>query len=647
MITNRQIEIIKVLSQSKEPLKGEAIARVLYIPIRTLRNEFKQLYTMNSFFEKSGFQVFSKYGEGYFLEISNNELFTRFLIEHEPLSNYRDTFYEYEIQLIAVLLLSDDYFLLEELENILYINRTTLYEIISHLKNSLSEYNLKLIISRGKGYKIEGSELNVRLTMQLLLENNLTFINEKFTDYLIKDKNILEEILEIQLSTIRKFMRFEVPYKFLVQICEYIYISNQRNKLGKYTKVTESELTAQKKESPLTYQIASDIVSDINKKLNYNLTKYDEYYIYIMMKSYRILKIEDSPLRVRYFKLGYNALSYISSKININYEFNSLIFANRLASQLASLEARNKNGMPIIARYSSKINARRQLAPANEITYHILYYLFKYEGFMFSENDVYHLTPIFTFLSKRYILTYRKPNLVVISKRGANYAEIVKERILLTFQSLIGNIDCYDYMDFNSLDLNKYDLVFTDNVELSGLKNVFYFEEHINDQTMYKILKFLNTLYEKSVFSFLDENNILANQTISSVKQFWPILYEKLTSYYQFDMNIIIEELRERNDLLPFEIGNNSAVIFIQNKLFESTSFYIVHLKRPIIWDKEYVQVVFVICCKWDEFFGVGYLTNELRMLVNSSDKINRLISKPSYNNLVSIRNELIREYEL
>lgn len=228
MITNRQIEIIKVLSQSKEPLKGEAIARVLYISIRTLRNEFKQLYTMNSFFEKSGFQVFSKYGEGYFLEISNNELFTRFLIEHEPLSNYRDTFYEYEIQLIAVLLLSDDYFLLEELENILYINRTTLYEIISHLKNSLSEYNLKLIISRGKGYKIEGSELNVRLTMQLLLENNLTFINEKFTDYLIKDKNILEEILEIQLSTIRKFMRFEVPYKFLVQICEYIYFKSTK-----------------------------------------------------------------------------------------------------------------------------------------------------------------------------------------------------------------------------------------------------------------------------------------------------------------------------------------------------------------------------------------------------------------------------------
>ena len=77
MDNKRLIKIIKILSQSQHPVKGQELCEELGVTVRTLRNDIKE-YRQE--LKKHGLEIVSKHAVGYSLKIYNEEDLKCFII---------------------------------------------------------------------------------------------------------------------------------------------------------------------------------------------------------------------------------------------------------------------------------------------------------------------------------------------------------------------------------------------------------------------------------------------------------------------------------------------------------------------------------------------------------------------------------------
>lgn len=638
-ISIRQKDIIKYLSNKQVPCSGKNVSNFLGVSIRTVRNEFKSLQSFNANFEKVGFSITATKGVGYSIMIIDEFKFTEY---YHSLEGNVDKEYTEEMLLInvfGILLEEKSYFHLYQLEERLHENRKNIMKCIGILRNHLEYYHLMLVTSQSKGYFISGSEFHKRLALVHIQNTSDLSVLDIYIKYTENDKSIIDNA-NLIINIVKKYSDVSIPYKNIINLSKYISISKHRDEKG-FLLSGNGEDTINIFTDSVEYDLALRIICRINKSNSNEKNVIEAINFAKLIYAYKTTSFSKHTEKVKYYELGYNALRYINEKLNINREFNDVNFAKRLAGQPASIEYRSKHKIPIIHDLDTT-SRKREIGSAYEIAFHFINYLYYYHDITFSDQEVAYLSPVFTFLSRRNVITNKKLRGIVVTALGRNYSEIIQERIELVFPSYFEKIDSCDYSEINDYELEKYDIVFTDEDSKLDHKNIFVLNNYVNNKTMINMFEYINILNRKTVLSIITKKHIYSDVNVSRISDFWTILRNKMIGIYGTDL-IKSEKIEERESISSFEWGNNVAVIFIQSKNINITNLFFYHFKKRIKWRERSVQVVFVICCKWEEVFGVDYLNNDLRAMIRNEDAILKLISSPTHKTIISLLKEAMK----
>jgi len=139
MNDKRFLKLFKLLSNSQIPMKSEELCEQLDIAPRTLRNDLKKY---KSIFLENGVTLISKPGVGYCFEIFDQDLYFRFiqdLIKQETQDQHLIPVYPEERinYLIKSFLSTDNYIKIEDLEEELFVSRSTLINDLKEVRERL------------------------------------------------------------------------------------------------------------------------------------------------------------------------------------------------------------------------------------------------------------------------------------------------------------------------------------------------------------------------------------------------------------------------------------------------------------------------------------------------------------------------------
>lgn len=175
MRKNLSLSIIKELLNSKEPLKASELAASLNVSRRTLFNHIK---ISKELCEKNNSKLCCDRKKGYYIE---NPGTLRKVIKTLNLST---TFNRQESKLfVEYCLLSDNEYLhINELEEILYYSRPTIYKMLEEISEIFENHNIKLVVER-KGVIIVAGEKRRRRATRAWMKKarDLILANRKQT----------------------------------------------------------------------------------------------------------------------------------------------------------------------------------------------------------------------------------------------------------------------------------------------------------------------------------------------------------------------------------------------------------------------------------------------------------------------------------
>uniref|UniRef100_UPI00403F6656 BglG family transcription antiterminator n=1 Tax=Candidatus Enterococcus willemsii TaxID=1857215 RepID=UPI00403F6656 len=185
------MELLKVL-QSGNIISMEQLKETLLFSESKIRELLKELRKDG---EKNGFMIVTVSKRGYFLQISNEVVFEKYIAKQQNSFQKNVNRKNYRVSLILFLLLQNTgYISLEQIAEIIDVSRSTVINDMEDVRRRLNRYNLKLDSKVHYGTKIVGSEKDIRQLLSIISGEIVTSdtLSLEFFDF-IKDLDFTEE----------------------------------------------------------------------------------------------------------------------------------------------------------------------------------------------------------------------------------------------------------------------------------------------------------------------------------------------------------------------------------------------------------------------------------------------------------------------
>lgn len=156
------MQLLERLRSAVEPVSAQSLANSLGVSERTVRSHLK---TLDQDLKGQGAVVRSKTGVGYWLEISDEEALEDLLREADE----NNTFFAVNTVrqarahlLVRYFLCQEDYVSMEELEDVLFMGRTAVRQVLTRARGILGRSGLELVSRPRQGMILSGSEHDIR-----------------------------------------------------------------------------------------------------------------------------------------------------------------------------------------------------------------------------------------------------------------------------------------------------------------------------------------------------------------------------------------------------------------------------------------------------------------------------------------------------
>ncbi len=152
-------KILKIIS-NEEYLTSIKLAKLLKISEKTARVKLNHL---SKILKENGANIISKKGIGYTIKIEDEDKYKAFFNE------ITNKVFEYNVDLLIILLWKNDYIKIEEIIDLMYISRNIVSKELKSIEKVLKTYSLKLDRRPNYGINILGDEFIKRM---LILDIN-------------------------------------------------------------------------------------------------------------------------------------------------------------------------------------------------------------------------------------------------------------------------------------------------------------------------------------------------------------------------------------------------------------------------------------------------------------------------------------------
>lgn len=585
MISDRMSKIIKELNNSKKSyINSIELADMLGVSSRTVKRDLKEI---SEILKDNGAEVEAT-NQGYRLIINEDELFSQFIDENISSSAEVSGKKSDKVNGILELLLSNLYINQDKIADELYISRSSINKVMMDVKNILSEYKITIQNKPHYGYILEGNEIDIRNCMVRFLtqrkEDNSILISNRLVGFKEEDYyNLLEEIKNIFKDLKIRKNDIEINY-----ITRYIVISIFRVKYNCEI-VLDDNINISLDNSVIS--ASKTIAKKIKERFKVEFTFEDILYIsYIIGNNHiEIKELDDSGISVE--QMVIHAIDKIKNEYDIDF-FRDGTLLKGLINHLYTSYSRYCLNVtldnPLINLIKSKY--------IEAYNYSILFSkVFKEEyGISMTEEDIGYIALHFAASLERYIMN-NSLKAIIVCCSGVGTAELLKTRITKKFQN-IAIKGVYPAYILDSLELSDIDLIIS-TVNLEGVnleKEVINVSPLLTDEDEEKINEHVKKQRDYDYLqNLMSDDLFFTNIEASSKEEVIEIMTKAM-----IERDIITEETKEqilkREEMSSTEITNLVAIPHCIAKENKNSVLAIGILKRPIMWDKSQVQIVFL-----------------------------------------------------
>ena len=449
MVKKRYFEIINLVINSNDEITVKDISNLYNITERSIRYDIDEL---NVFFqEKNNKDI---------IEINNNRL--KILYSENEIEDIVENIKEKEyflsenerVNILSYeIFLSKNEFILQYFTEKYNLSKTTVRYSLKELNKIISEYGLVIDMNNNRGYKIIGSEINIRKYIINILREYIKNTKEKKIEYnplkkiiekfykknrIEESKNIINKILDYTGKTISD-EAFETLQIFL-------FISVIRNKNGyEIEEDVENEIFLSKTmEFSKIREILKKIENIKEKDIHYFVDFFLGSYSYNLEYSYFLNWILIESLIDQFIKL-------LSDKLKVNLTEDKIL-RKELLNHIKPAIYRMKNKFKLTESILSEV--KKQYMELFIKTKSSLKIISDFIDLSFDEDEAAFITVMIQRAIMRNnpsTLLKKDPNILIVCGLGYSSSRFLYENINNRFQ-----VNIIDIIPFNQLENYNY-----------------------------------------------------------------------------------------------------------------------------------------------------------------------------------------------
>jgi len=596
MVKKRYFEIINLVINSNDEITVKDISNLYNITERSIRYDIDEL---NVFFqEKNNKDI---------IEINNNRL--KILYSEDEIEDIVENIKEKEyflsenerVNILSYeIFLSKNEFILQYFTEKYNLSKTTVRYSLKELNKIISEYGLVIDMNNNRGYKIIGSEINIRKYIINILREYIKNTKEKKIEYdplkkiiqkfykksrIEESKSIINKILDYTGKTISD-EAFETLQLFL-------FISVIRNKNGhEIEEDVENEIFLSKtKEFSKIREILEKIENIKEKDIHYFVDFFLGSYSYNLEYSYFLNWILIESLIDQFIKL-------LSDKLKVNLTEDKIL-RKELLNHIKPAIYRMKNKFKLTESILSEV--KKQYMELFIKTKSSLKIISDFIDLSFDEDEAAFITVMIQRAIMRNnpsTLLKKDPNILIVCGLGYSSSRFLYENINNRFQ-----VNIIDIIPFNQLEnynyLKKADIIIsTLDFKLDGM-DVITVNAVMNEKDILK-LKNYGLPEKKSKIKLSELLSIIRKVSDETelkkqlMRKFGENIYDDMGEKSETGKSFI-ELLSEKSIKLNVEVNNLDEVIeFTGQTMIESglvKEEYTDELKNQIIQYGKYILI--------------------------------------------------------
>ena len=596
MVKKRYFEIINLVINSNDEITVKDISNLYNITERSIRYDIDEL---NVFFqEKNNKDI---------IEINNNRL--KILYSENEIEDIVENIKEKEyflsenerVDILSYeIFLSKNEFILQYFTEKYNLSKTTVRYSLKELNKIISEYGLIIDMNNNRGYKIIGSEINIRKYIINILREYIKNTKEKKIEYdplkKIIQKFYKKSRIEESKNTINKILDYTgktISDEAFETLQLFLFISVIRNKNGhEIEEDVENEIFLSKtKEFSKIREILEKVENIKEKDIHYFVDFFLGSYSYNLEYSYFLNWILIESLIDQFIKL-------LSDKLKVNLTEDKIL-RKELLNHIKPAIYRMKNKFKLTESILSEV--KKQYMELFIKTKSSLKIISDFIDLSFDEDEAAFITVMIQRAITRNnpsTLLKKDPNILIVCGLGYSSSRFLYENINNRFQ-----VNIIDIIPFNQLEnynyLKKADIIIsTLDFKLDGM-DVITVNAVMNEKDILKLKNY--GLPEKkskiklsellSIIKKVSDETELKKQLI---RNFGENIYDDMGEKSETGKSFV-ELLSEKSIKLNVAANNLDEVIEITGQTMIDSGLvkeeYTDELKNQIIQYGKYILV--------------------------------------------------------
>jgi PRD domain protein len=596
MVKKRYFEIINLVINSNDEITVKDISNLYNITERSIRYDIDEL---NVFFqEKNNKDI---------IEINNNRL--KILYSENEIEDIVENIKEKEyflsenerVNILSYeIFLSKNEFILQYFTEKYNLSKTTVRYSLKELNKIISEYGLVIDMNNNRGYKIIGSEINIRKYIINILREYIKNTKEKKIEYdplkKIIQKFYKKSRIEESKNTINKILDYTgktISDEAFETLQLFLFISVIRNKNGhEIEEDVENEIFLSKTmEFSKIREILEKIENIKEKDIHYFVDFFLGSYSYNLEYSYFLNWILIESLIDQFIKL-------LSDKLKVNLTEDKIL-RKELLNHIKPAIYRMKNKFKLTESILSEV--KKQYIELFIKTKLSLKIISDFIDLSFDEDEAAFITVMIQRAIMRNnpsTLLKKDPNILIVCGLGYSSSRFLYENINNRFQ-----VNIIDIIPFNQLEnynyLKKADIIIsTLDFKLDGM-DVITVNAVMNEKDILKLKNYgLSEKKSKIKLSeLLDIIKEISDETELKkqlMRKFGENIYDDMGEKSETGKSFV-ELLSEKSIKLNVEVNNLDEVIeFTGQTMIESglvKEEYTDELKNQIIQYGKYILI--------------------------------------------------------
>ena len=643
MDKKRLIKIIKILSQSQQPIKGKELCEELGVTVRTLRNDIKEYRHELS---NHGLEIVSKHAVGYSLIIHNEEEYFQYieeLMKSESQNQMLIPIYPEERidYLIKMFLTSGDYIKIEDICDMIFVSRSTLSHDLKEVREKLKYFHLDLETKPAYGLKIKGSEFHKRSC----ISQYFFHIHGGDESYLQKAKaSKQQEIISNLLYKTMVEQQFKLTDMGFENLVIHIMIALIRLKeVQSNTPYEYDEYIIESRE----YNIATILCKKLEDEFHICFPQIEVYYIALHLSGKKAVQYNTNHLIVNqeYEDLLERIFREIADKYHMDFTMD-MDLKTSLTLHILPMMNRLKYQMVIQNPLLEQIKIENSLAfEMSILTANIIHQIYHVE---MDENEMGYIALHFQLAIERYQKQGPKKNIIIICASGMGSSQILLYKIRQKFKDYIQSIYITELYELPNIDQSVYDFILTTvpipfQTEIPSIHVQYFLDDQdvlmLSDafQQQSETLSFIDQYFSDDLF-FLDLKGKDSKQLIHEMCSRIAMVKDVPN---QFE-----DEVMKREKYSVTEFGNAIAMPHPMKPITDSTFVAVGILKKPVKWKRQYVKYIFLLSIQKDSKEALGLLHETLSTLVYDKKSLQELEKNPSLGDLKTILRKTAKEQE-